>query len=771
MKEKNRTWHFPSPISFPILKESFQSNWLMALIAGLGNAILCIVVVLILSTLDLNSTQASLRLVFSNSDMLSLLGQSSIAMDLSYKGSVYLYRYPYTLLCENGEEIGTFLNGTYAFSERLDTDETLSSTLDNLLFDPYVENYESLGHEQAKEETLSSLSNTLDALSSLFPFLEERKDILLSFLGSELDSYRELSDSMETTPEHSLVFRHGISLFLSDFLMTKLSLPENLARSLGNSYEDSVFLYSEQGLTGFEMLFAFLENTISSSFDEDFSSPILSFLQAIQEARDNNVTAFDNNTKMEGEEIGYREEVFLEQIQALLSDVLETQGALFFLPDFQVDYLTDELGRPYYVNEEGERVFPGEYRPDLILPVSPGMERKSTLLEKKHRLELTGTDYSAEEIETAKEEAETQGKLLLDRLDSFLKEYFLLLEEGQDPYYEENSDPLLPGTLLSGNIEEKCLSDLRLLAGEQLLLLFDVEAISDISKDVQGVSGEELLDLVEKEALGAIHTFENDFAPFRYDTLEDSFLVSLVQAGSTLLDLLPVHVEESIVELGNMNLYGILVGLVFFGLAGLLLPIVYSILVSNELICGKVESGSMAFLLSAPIKRSKVIFTQMVFLILSETFLSLLLLLGALVSRSIGIALGGSDFELSLPLDMLLKFVLGNYLAMLSISGICFLSSALFSTSRMAIGIGGGISIFFLVTAILGLFGGPAMPSTIRIESMNVFNYLSILSFFDAQAAIQGTSLYWYKLIGLLALFLLTYGLSFPVFAKKDLPI
>ena len=63
-----------------------------------------------------------------------------------------------------------------------------------------------------------------------------------------------------------------------------------------------------------------------------------------------------------------------------------------------------------------------------------------------------------------------------------------------------------------------------------------------------------------------------------------------------------------------MDLYGILVGSIFYKMAGLLLPIIYMIMTSNALIAGQVDSGSMAYVLSTSTKRRTVTFTQALYL-------------------------------------------------------------------------------------------------------------------------------------------------------------
>ena len=94
-----------------------------------------------------------------------------------------------------------------------------------------------------------------------------------------------------------------------------------------------------------------------------------------------------------------------------------------------------------------------------------------------------------------------------------------------------------------------------------------------------------------------------------------------------------------------------------------------------------------------------------------------------------------------------------------------------FNKTKYAIGVGGGISIFFLVSSILGLFGSEVMPLALRIDSMNFFNYLTIIRLFDVQSILDGTSTFYYLLIPLLAISVVTYLVGCVVFTKKDLPL
>ena len=79
--------------------------------------------------------------------------------------------------------------------------------------------------------------------------------------------------------------------------------------------------------------------------------------------------------------------------------------------------------------------------------------------------------------------------------------------------------------------------------------------------------------------------------------------------------------------------------------------------------------------------------------------------------------------------------------------------------------------MFFLVTTILGLFGSSSIPQAIRIESMNYFNYFTIITLFDTTSILAGTLDYLWK-FGVLALIgLITYLIGMIKFNKKDLPL
>jgi len=237
------------------------------------------------------------------------------------------------------------------------------------------------------------------------------------------------------------------------------------------------------------------------------------------------------------------------------------------------------------------------------------------------------------------------------------------------------------------------------------------------------------------------------------------------EISNSLLARLPEEVSDALEEVGKMDMYGILVGSIFFKMAGLLLPIIYMIMTSNALIAGQVDSGSMAYILSTSIKRHTVTFTQAVYLVGS-----LLLMFTCTAVTSI-ICLNIADVSTSLDWKKLLLINLGAFLVLFALGGFCFMMSCWFDRSRRAMAIGGGISMFFLVATMLGLFGSPILPSIVRIEALNYFNYVSLITLFDPISILDGTTAFIWKFAVLAAVGLVCYIAGSIRFRKRNLPL
>lgn len=233
-----------------------------------------------------------------------------------------------------------------------------------------------------------------------------------------------------------------------------------------------------------------------------------------------------------------------------------------------------------------------------------------------------------------------------------------------------------------------------------------------------------------------------------------------------LLEDLPNNVSTALNELGNLDIYALVISEVFYRMAGMLLPIVFIILCSNNLVANQVDTGSMAYILSTPTKRRKVMFTQAAYLIFSLFIMCVLTTITGLLCLNIT-----KSQEITISNSQLLLFNIGFFVTLFAIAGICFLSSCWFNRSKIAMSVGGGISIFFLMITILGLFGLKVMPSMIRIDAMDFFNHISLISLFDTMSILEHSNAFIWKWLILIAIGIITFAIGFKKFVKKDLPL
>ncbi len=235
--------------------------------------------------------------------------------------------------------------------------------------------------------------------------------------------------------------------------------------------------------------------------------------------------------------------------------------------------------------------------------------------------------------------------------------------------------------------------------------------------------------------------------------------------SSSFLSTLPSAVSEALEEIGKADLYTLVVGSIFYKLAGLLLPIIYMIMASNNLIAGQVDSGSMAYVLSTSTKRITVVFTQAVYLLGS------LFCMFCLTTATGCVCLSLVSEEVSLTYGKLILLNVGAFDVLFALSGLCFFTSCVFDRSKRSMAIGGGLSIFALVAAMLGLFGSPVIPSVVRLGALNYFNYATIISLFDVISIMDGTNVFIWKFVVLAAAGIVGYVIGSLRFTKKDLPL
>ena len=180
-----------------------------------------------------------------------------------------------------------------------------------------------------------------------------------------------------------------------------------------------------------------------------------------------------------------------------------------------------------------------------------------------------------------------------------------------------------------------------------------------------------------------------------------------------------------------------------YKIAGVILPMIYVMSTAIKLISAQVSDGSMAYVLSTPTNRKKVVRTQFIFLVLSLIAMYLIVTLSAVLSETIANSLLRRNYPdqvyntLDLPLRLIrtLLYCFGSFLAIFALGGICFGASTFFNKSSNATAIGGGVCVLSFLCCILGLFGNKVFVSVgVGVEAMNFFNYLSIFTLIDTES-------------------------------------
>lgn len=191
----------------------------------------------------------------------------------------------------------------------------------------------------------------------------------------------------------------------------------------------------------------------------------------------------------------------------------------------------------------------------------------------------------------------------------------------------------------------------------------------------------------------------------------------------------------------------------YYGFIILMFPMIYCIVTSGRLVSRYVDRGSMAYLLSCPVRRPRIAATQALFFVLS-----LLLLFGV-------VALGGyafceAGFPGMLELDKYWRLNCNAFFLFMAISGICFLCSCSFDDAKVSSALGSGIPIGFYVIHMLSNVG----------DKLAWLKKLTIFSLYDTEA-IMGGSPTWAQVAALLAIAAAAYIAGVAMFSRRDMAL
>lgn len=744
-----------------LFRESFKSNKKSLFVVSGANALLMMLVIIILSTLSINATSNAMKNLFSSADSETTLRQGAATYYTTLYGAASSYE-------EANSELST-LESSLESSYYLLSDADTQSSIDSLLL-VYQATYALTSgdaqtkHNAGKEVAVAAGNAAIDADSTL---TSQEKIISKLLIANYLD-YRYESG----LTDYASIMEAIIPDTMGEALVQSMGLSSDREAQISDAFSSFFTLID----SGSELA----EAKASASFPlavalSDQDEATLSLLNEIQESYLADPESYINDATYRANSIS---DAVLEQ--TFLS--LKETAYYSYLPSFEVKYETSELGWPIeYVgtgeyDEYGDEILKmieiKSYQPERFIEVDGGLGTPANLLQKMRKEAITGEAYTDEEIESAKEEASEELEAVEETVTSFMGVYLTRGSDGTNAYYD------------GSQTDEQAIIDLSIslvyeAAAQQLIDEYNEEndthitSIEQITSEDGTASGIQSMNAVYSYASGAIASYRTIYSAKLSSgySQDEARLIAMVNATSSVMSQLPTDVNDSLSEMGESNTYGIVVGMIGFAIAGVLIPMAYMVMLSNSLVAQKVENGSLAFTFSNPTKRSTYIFTQGLYMIFSATVMAIILFGLTLATRCICVALGNTDFLTSLPIEDMAMYAFGNYMLSLALSGICFLSSSIFNKSSEAIGLGGGISIFFFICAILGIFGSEAIPGTARIEAMDIFNYATIFSLFDAHAVIVDDVIYWYKLIGLAAISLVCYLISVKVFEKKDLPL
>lgn len=301
---------------------------------------------------------------------------------------------------------------------------------------------------------------------------------------------------------------------------------------------------------------------------------------------------------------------------------------------------------------------------------------------------------------------------------------------------------------------------------DQVFAMVSDQSENDFSSE-QFMAAEQVLQETDTSIDTYVRQFEYVYALGNTKGCFSGGELSVDDMMKTMLETMGVN-PELVQNLSKMDTT-VLMNTMYFTVMGLLPIFLYIVIIANALIASQVDSGSMAYVLSTPTKRSAVSVTQAIFLIVSPLLITAVVCLSRIVSSNI--FFGHPSIEENLYL------YLGMYLLVEAIAGLCYMGSCIFNRSSRAMAFGGGLAVWCFLASLLGMFGTENMVNLgMGVEELGSFNKLTLVGLYDITAIgtvgsdSVDTAFVW-KFAILFGISVICYVIGILRFKKRDLPL
>lgn len=227
-------------------------------------------------------------------------------------------------------------------------------------------------------------------------------------------------------------------------------------------------------------------------------------------------------------------------------------------------------------------------------------------------------------------------------------------------------------------------------------------------------------------------------------------LVMGVFDGEAFVELNSAQGSLPINPLGDTSSLNGLLANQYFGLFVVLLSMIYVVVCGYRLIGSRVDRGDMAYLLSSPVSRGRIVGSGIFYLVSSLVVLFLLIA---------GVGVGAAEFFQPGVLDVgvFLCLTLGSFLLVFAYGGISFLAGCLFNGGGRMLAVGGGLPVLFFS---LGMVSGFS-------EDLSFLRHFTINGLFDSGAVLDGSGFIG-GFVGLFLIGVLCFVLSSFVFRRRS---